>query len=198
MLNQPQQMPMQPQGEVTDQGAPPVTGQEVVTEQQDGTSNEQKWLVATGMHILYDKKMHPKFIKLLTANADQPALALSDTTLKLFQYIKDKTKSKLPDEIVAPAAIELLMTVAQLAFTAKLFKVDKAIFEEAVAMVTQGLIKMYSIGQQEIAAYMQEQGLAQPGAQQPGQPGTGAPPGQPNAQPPSQTPGILNNAAGAV
>lgn len=142
-------------------------------------------MVVAGMHTLYDKKVSKNIVKLMASMGNDPPAAIAGATLKIMGMLKSKAKGA-PEQVIIPAAMEIMMDVAELGMVSKAVEVNKEVMAAASQQLLQGLMDMYGVSKEQMAAKMQEaQGQPQTG-QQP------APEQQPPAQP--QRTGILNNA----
>ena len=159
-------------------GNKPQQGQQPTDKEQEN----YKKVVLAGLKILYSDETHQGVMKLLQSAADEgPAVAIASVAAMVITQLDDKAGGKIPEDVILPAAAEILTEVARLASAAGVFEVDESVIKEAMTQLTQVLAMKYSGGGQE----------SQPGGQpqQPAGPDQGAAPvtGQ-------QRPGMINNA----
>ena len=158
-----------------------------------GTPVEQdasKRMELAALQLMYDKKTHAGIMKLFKAASDDPQQAIADITLKIMSVLKEKSRG-LPESAVIPTAGKIMMYVAELGeVSGTVEPLDQQGLQEAMQLVTQGLLQMYGVPQEALTAKMQEMQGQQPG--QPQQPAQAQQ--QPQQARPQGRPGILNRA----
>jgi hypothetical protein len=154
-----------------------------------GTPEEQdasKRMELAALQLLYDKKTHPGIMKLYKSASDDPQQAVSEVTLKIMSILREKAKG-VPESTVIPTALKIMMYVTELGeVSGTIDPLDEQGLQETMRLVTQGLLQMYGVPQDELAAKMQ--GMQGQQMQPGGQPmATQQPPQAPH-------PGVVNGA----
>lgn len=94
--------------------------------------------VMGGMAVLFDDPMHDSVIKMLNSGADNPAKTLADVTAMIILQLDEKSGGEIPEDVILPAAEEILSQAAELAGNAKIFEVnDQVISVASEELVTQ-------------------------------------------------------------
>ena len=129
-----QQEPQQPQ-----QAAAPESSE--LTPEQQGQYDK---VVMAGMKILFDdEKMSKSIVTRMKSDSKNPAKALAETVSMLVIQLDKQSGDKIPEEIILPAATELLEQTAELADSLKLFPIDDAVLNRAGQMMVQILAENY-------------------------------------------------------
>jgi hypothetical protein len=128
-------------------------------------------VVMAGMKILFENKKTSKgIVSRLKADKDKPAKALSDTAAILMIQLDQQAGGKIPEEVILPAAIELLEQTSELADSLGLFPIDDAVLNRAGQLMVANLAEQYgttpediqemmgSVNEQELQMIEQEQG----------------------------------------
>jgi hypothetical protein len=145
--------------------APASSG--VNPQQQEAYDN----VVMAGMKILFEnKKTSEGIVKRLKADKDKPAKALADTAAMLMLQLDQQAKGEIPEEVILPAAIELLEQTSELADSMGLFPIDDAVLNRAGQLMVTNLAEQYgttpediqelmgTMNEQELQVIEQEQG----------------------------------------
>lgn len=141
--------------------APP---QQVAAPEDDGepaTPQEQnayEKVVLAGMKVLYGKESSAQFVAMLKAGADDPAKALADATSMLIVQLDKKANGAIPEDVILPAAAELLGLTAELAEKARLFTVDEAVKAKAAQQLLLSLGNEYGVEPAELQALIADVG----------------------------------------
>jgi len=187
MMPQPAQQPVQPGQPVQPRPAQPQAGAKQATQKDKDTYDR---IIIAGKKILYSGKTHGKIMKLMQAMADDPAKMLVSVTLKIMGWLKNE-KNMPESAAVIPAAMEIMMLVAELAQADRLIgQMDKESATQASQQLLAGLMQLYGISQEQMVQAMQSMGG------QPGQPAEQAP----EQMPPEQTrqPGLISSRMGGM
>lgn len=139
-----------------------------------------KFLAAAKVILFKEGGLAERIAKTLKAS-DDPVAVLADEVYQLVAALDERSGGMLADELLAPAAADILGMVSEIAMAAGV----KLTTEE----ISQAMISM-------VERYMKESG-EDPQGQMPGQPGQAAPAGAPPAPPGAQPPGVLAGQMGA-
>lgn len=168
-----------------DMGEPPESaqaeGSEPADDETESAGPEYEQFIAAAKVILFKEGgLAERIAKTLKAS-DDPVAVLADEVYQLVAALDERSGGMLADELLAPAAADILGMVAEIAIAADV----KLTTEE----ISQAMISM-------VERYMKESG-EDPQGQMPGQPGQAAPAGAPTAPPGAQPPGVLAGQMGA-
>ena len=165
------------------EGAEP---QEPADEETESAGPEYEQFIAAAKVILFKEGgLAERIAKTLLAS-DDPVAVLADEVYQLVAALDERSGGMLADELLAPAAADILGMVSEIAMAAGVELTTEEIIQAMISMVER---------------YMMESG-EDPEAQMPGQPGPRqppAPPSPPSAQAPPQggNPGVLAGQMGA-
>ena len=140
----------------------------------------EQFIAAAKVILFKEGGLAERIAKTLKAS-DDPVAVLADEVYRLVAALDERSGGMLADELLAPAAADILGMVAEIAIAAGV----KLTTEE----ISQAMISM-------VERYMKESG-EDPQGQMPGQPGQAAPAGAPPAPPGAQPPGVLAGQMGA-
>jgi hypothetical protein len=170
-----------------DMGEPPESAQTDGSAPDDDETESagpeyEKFIAAAKVILFKEGGLAERIAKTLKAS-DDPVAALADEVYRLVAALDERSGGMLADELLAPAAADILGMVAEIAMAAEV--------ELTTEQVSQAMISM-------VERYMKESG-EDPEGQMPGQPGPPAPPSPPSAQAPPQSvnPGVLAGQMGA-
>jgi hypothetical protein len=150
----------QPQPQAQPQAQAPQGGDTIGGElggepatQQEQEAKDQ--VVMAGYKILFeDDKTHDQAIKKLGLGASNPAQAIADYTKDLIIGLDDSSGGTIPEEVILPAAGELIENVSELVKAANLFPVDEAVMNHAMQLMLPPLAEQYGVGMEEIQELM--------------------------------------------
>lgn len=172
------------QAQETEEQDPTEMPEEPGDEETESAGPEYEKFIAAAKVVLFKEGgLAERIAKTLKAS-DDPVAVLADEVYRLVAALDERSGGMLPDELLAPAAADILGMVAEIAMAAEV--------ELTTEQVSQAMISM-------VERYMKESG-EDPEAQMPGQPGSPpAPPSPPSAQAPPQSvnPGVLAGQMGA-
>jgi hypothetical protein len=108
-----------------------------------------------GYKILFeDEETSNQAIKHLEAMKDDPARAIADYTQILIGQLDDASGGMIPEEVILPAAGELIENVSELAKAADIFPVDEAVMQLAMQMLIPPLAAEYGAEPGDVAEIM--------------------------------------------
>ena len=112
-------------------------------------------VVLAGMKVLFDnKKTNEGIVERLTADKANPAKALSDTAAMLMIQLDQQAGGSIPEEVILPAAIELLEQTSELADSLGLFLIDDAVLNRAGQLMVTNLAEQYGTTPEEVHELM--------------------------------------------
>ena len=163
---QTEQTPAQPNG--AEQGLP----------QADPKSQEHyEQVVLAGMEIIYADETHPQILTMLQQGADAPAQILAQAASLIVTQIDEQAGGQVPENVILPAASEILFYLVELAVSAGLFEVNEQVIAEAQQLLAMQLAQHYGVPPEVVeqhipgaGAVMQAQGGSQPQSGQQPQP----------------------------
>lgn len=133
-----------------ERGAKPVAG-----EQEQGgetpTAQEQETFdrIAYAAKIaLYDEGTHEDFMAMLKQG--EPAQALAQTAGTLFQQIDQKSGGKIPEDMILPAAEQVLDLVIEMAEKTGTMQIDETMAAKALQQMVLVLAQAYDFDPAEI------------------------------------------------
>lgn len=146
---QPRAAPTAPDFDVMGGGFPDSS--EASQEEQEAKDQ----VVTAGMKYLFDGgKPTELAVKRLKAQGGEPAKALADYTVTLIAEMDERSGNTIPEEVIVPAAVELLENVTELAAAADIFPVDEAVMNLAAQHLMVGLGDEYGADPAEIQQMM--------------------------------------------
>lgn len=169
-----------------DMGEPPESTQAEGSEPGDEEGGKaespeyDKFIAAAKVVLFKEGGLAERIAKTLLAS-DDPVAVLADEVYQLVAALDERSGGMLADELLAPAAADILGMVSEIAMAAGV--------ELTTEEISQAMISM-------VERYMKESG-EDPQGQMPGQPGQAAPAGTPPAPPGAQPPGVLAGQMGA-
>jgi len=132
----PQQVQEQPP---TGDSAAPMGG-EANSESQDVYDR----VVIAGMKILFeDETTQANIIERLKADAENPAKTLADTVSMLMIQLDQQANGAIPEDVIIPAAVELLEQTADLAESLDIVPIDDAVTNHAAQLMMVSLAEEY-------------------------------------------------------
>jgi len=161
-----------------------AAGGEQVNPQQQ---NAYDRVVLAGLKIFYDQSTHAGIVNMLRNG--EPSEALANTMTNIMLQLDQKSGGKIPEEVILPAAAELLDELAQLAGKSGVFQPDERILGNAMQRMVMSLAEQYGATPEEVQQLMQSvpkeevQKMVSQQAQYAGGNAQAQPPQQPAAQP---------------
>lgn len=149
----PQQAPQQvPQEQPQPQPSIAPTGEgEVSDESQDIYDR----VVTAGMKVLYeDENTKQQIVSRLQADSDNPAKTLADTVTMLMIQLDQQAGGKIPEDVIIPAAVELLEQTADIAESLDIVPIDNAIMNHAAQLMMVSIAEEYGTTPEEIQEVM--------------------------------------------
>lgn len=139
-----------PQGQV---------GQETPTEETNVSVESQDAydrVVMAGMKVLFeDEKANSSIVERLKSDDKNPAKSLADTTAMLIIQLDKQSGGKIPEDVILPAAIELLEQTSELADSLGIFPVDEAVMNHAAQLMVVSLGEEYGVSPEDVQALME-------------------------------------------
>lgn len=142
---------------------------------QEGATGDQgayEKVVLAGAKVLYDDQTHDAIMQTLQAGKDNPARALSNVVSNIITQLNEKAGGKIPQQVILPAASELLSMVTELAEASGLFQPDDKITDSAYMGIVKSMIEKYPPPPEDVNNFLNSlneediQKGAQPGATQ--------------------------------
>ena len=149
---------------------------------QSGPPSEEK-LVMAGMTLMYDEKTREYLINGLKGPGD-PTDKVAAEVVGLMRLLDEKSKGKIPKELIAPVARDLLLELVHFASLGGFFKLKKEQITLAMKKTIAQLMKQYGVFDE---MQRKKSGPASP---------VSAPPAVP-PQPAAPPAGIIQQAQGA-
>lgn len=143
-------------GPQTEQPMPRVPqGDEASSESQDAYER----VVMAGMKVLYeDEKTRGQIIERLKADAGNPAKTLADTVSMLMIQLDRQAGGKIPEDVIVPAAVELLEQTSELAESLDIVPIDDAVMNHAAQLMMVSIAEEYGTEPEEIQEVMDSMG----------------------------------------
>lgn len=140
-----------PQEQAAPQGEP-VEGGEASSESQEAYDR----VVMAGMKVLFeDEKTKTGIVERLKADSSNPAKSLADTTAMLMIQLDRQSGGNIPEDVILPAAIELLEQTSDLADSLGVFPVDEAVMNHAAQLMVVSLGEEYGVSPEDVNALME-------------------------------------------
>ena len=112
-------------------------------------------VVIAGMKILFeDEKSKEAVVSRLKAESNSPAKALADTVAMLMIQLDRQAEGQIPEDVIIPAATELLEQTAELAESLDLMPIDDAVLNHAAQLMMVSLGEEYGTEPEEIQQLM--------------------------------------------
>lgn len=157
MLNQAMQIPgvqaasQPPAQQGQPQSEPGSAGQQVTPEEQDAHDR----VVLAAIKVIHeDDEMHAKILQMLKDGADQPASILGQTASIIIQQLDEQSGGKIPEEVIIPAAEEVLTMLAELGSAAGVIQVDQDIVDLATGEMVKSLGEAYGVSEEDIQEFL--------------------------------------------
>jgi len=131
------------------QPAESQSGGETVTPEEQ--QNYEK-LVLASLKVLYSEQTHQGIVKMLQSG--DPAESIANVVTTIILQLDKKSGGKIPEEIILPAAAELVDEVAQLAGKIGI-QVDERVTGQAMQRMVMGLAEEYGVTPEEVQEIMQ-------------------------------------------
>ncbi len=125
--------------------------------EEQGTKDEQasyEKVVLAASEVLYDEKSSRGVTQMLQSGGD-PATAMAQVTVMIMVQLDEKSGGTIPEEVILPAAVEVLELVAELATSQKIFEVDEATLNRAAQQMVMSMADEYGVEEEEIAQMME-------------------------------------------
>ena len=130
-----------------------LPGSEQATEKEQADKDN---VVMAGMTMLFEnEETSDQAVEMLKARADNPAQAIADYTMFLMDELDKQSGGTIPEEVILPAAGELLENVSQLANDADVFPVDQAVMSLAMQLLMEPLATAFGGDPAELVEIMQ-------------------------------------------
>lgn len=127
-------------------------GEDVLPEEQELYDN----LVAGAINMMSDKKANAGMIQTLKAGSAKPSESLAKVALMTVMAVHERTGSKVPNDVLMPAAAEILEHVADFAQESGALKIDKKILDDASVYLMRALMEFLKFTPEEIKALQDE------------------------------------------
>lgn len=148
------------QDEATAEEAMPEAPSEAPpNEQLQGEADSQKWYdrVVTAAISVIHKQGAEAIAQALTKGQRQPAEALAGAASSLVIQVDDKLGG-VPEDVVLPAAGEVLGLVAEFADARGIFTANRRQIEQAMVLMLQQLMTHYGVSQEDMKEFMDTTG----------------------------------------
>lgn len=136
-------------------------------------------IILAGQKAMYDKKSRKFFLNGLRKEGN-PVDIMAAEIAGLMKLLDDKSKGRIPKQVIVPAAIALLYDAVKFASEAGIFTMNKQMLAETSKKIVVALMKIYGVLDEL------QKLSAKPAAQPPAAP----------AQPPA--PGLIQQAQGGA
>lgn len=134
-----------PDERAEDQNVPPGM-QEAQPQEQEAYEK----VVLAGMKILYDDKTRDKVLAMVKQSKDDPARAMAMAAQTLILQMDEQSGGTIPQEIILPAAAEILEHLAELVNESGLAQVDETVLGDAGQQLLMGLAQAYDVSPEEV------------------------------------------------
>ncbi len=124
--------------------------------EEQGTEAEQvnyEKIVLAASEILYDEKSSRGVTKMLKAG-DDPARSIANVTVMIMTQLDEKSGGTIPEEVILPAATEVVELVAELGVAQKIFEVDEAMVNRAAQLMVVSMADEYNVEMEDIQGMM--------------------------------------------
>jgi hypothetical protein len=137
-------------------------------------------VVLASLKVIYDPKTHQGIVNGLTQGKDDPSKALADATTLIITQVDQASGGKVPEQVILPAAADVLGELANLAMKAGIFQVDEKTSNIAMQKTMAQLAEAYGVTPEQTKQFMdsidpeegkkmlgQQSAMAQPASPQP-------------------------------
>lgn len=135
---QPAKEPMQDQG-----------GQ---SEQADQEAYEK--VIIAGSKILYDEQTNPGIMKMIEDGQDDMPNTLAQIVLMIFEQLDEQSNGQVPQQVIIPAASDLLIEVIELTEEAGIADIDDQTEIKATSIILKSLFDKYGVTEEEVRQYL--------------------------------------------
>jgi hypothetical protein len=111
-------------------------------------------VVLAGMRILYGDSTRERVLKSIEAQADMPAQAMGTVITMIMVQMDEKSGGMIPEEVILPAAAELLEHLGELVDAAKVATVDQDVLGQAAQFMLMGMAEQYDFDPDEVKAVL--------------------------------------------
>lgn len=126
---------------------------------QEPTPEEQAMyekVVLAGTDALTDDASHPKIMKILQSEKDDPPRAIADAALFIMAALDGKSQRTIPQQVIIKATGEIAEQVAEVAEAAKVFKVTHDVLQKAGMFVVNQLAQTYGTTPEQVQQMMDQ------------------------------------------
>lgn len=132
------------------QEAPAEQGGDQPTQQEQDSYDR---VVLASMRVLYSDQTHQQVMGMLKSGG-QPDEAIANTVSMILLELDKKSGGKIPQEVILPAAAELVQLVAELGDKAGVFKTDERTLALAMQRTIAVVGEKYGIDQADVQALL--------------------------------------------
>jgi len=148
----PGQVPAAPAGDIGDTIGGEIPGSVPATEAEQDSHDK---VVLAGYTALFEnEKSSNEAVRFLKERADNPAKAIADYTFILITGLDDKAGNNIPEEVILPAAAELVENVGELSASVNAFPVDEAVLNYAMELLLPPLAQEYGATEADVQEFM--------------------------------------------
>jgi hypothetical protein len=128
-----------------------VNGEAATPEEQ---AAYDKTVTAGIAAIFEDDKIHNGLVEQLKSGASNPPQTLAMATNQIMGILDDKSGNKIPEEVIIPAAAEILENIGELAQASGAFQVDEGTLAQAAHNMLAQVAEDYDITPTDIGELM--------------------------------------------
>lgn len=110
-------------------------------------------VVLAGMKVIFDDKSNQQVLQTLQ-QGDRPDTALANVTVSIITELDRQSQGKIPEDVIIPAAMEILSELGDVAQKAGLFEVDDSTMTGAAQQTVMKLLEQYGVQPQAVQAVM--------------------------------------------
>jgi excinuclease UvrABC nuclease subunit len=126
--------------------------QQAPTEEGSSQDDYEK-TVAAALSVLTESS--DQVVQMLQQQED-PATALGETTALLIANIDEQSGGQIPEDVILPAAEEVLGNISELAEQAQVFEITEEVVQKAGDILELELAEIYGVDPEEAQAYAEE------------------------------------------